>query len=90
MAVFTRIASRIAQSVLLRAGRTGFDFRLRSQRQSRFWGTTNLLSNGYRVLFTQGLWARDVKLTIRRLKLAEVKKMWIYTSTPPYAFKCTA
>jgi hypothetical protein len=41
----------------------------------------SLLSSGYR-----GHSGRGVKLTIHLQLVPEVKKMWIYTSTPPYTF----
>jgi hypothetical protein len=46
---------------------------------NRIWGPPNFLSNGYRG--RQGSEA-DHSLPI----FDEVKKMWIYTPTPPYAF----
>jgi hypothetical protein len=56
------------------------------RRPDRLWGTTNLLSSGYRGIFLPG-----VKLPGREADQSpptstEVKKMWIYTSTPSYAF----
>jgi hypothetical protein len=55
------------------------------RRPDRLWGPPNLLSNGYRHSFS------GVKRPAREVhhsspSSAEVKKMWIYTSTPPYAF----
>jgi hypothetical protein len=46
------------------------------RRPDRLWDPLNLLPNGYR-----GFFPRGVKLTIPPT-IAEVKKMWIYTSTP--------
>jgi hypothetical protein len=56
------------------------------RRPERLWCPTNLLSNGYR-----GLFPREVKRPGRETDHSppasdEVKKMWIYTSTPLYAF----
>jgi hypothetical protein len=49
------------------------------------WGPPSLLSNGYRELFPrvkrQGREADHSTPTS-----AEVKKPWVYTSTPPYVF----
>jgi hypothetical protein len=54
-------------------------------RPDRLWSPPNLLSNGYRGSFTgvkrQGRAADHSPPTS-----IEVKKMWIYTSTLPYAF----
>jgi hypothetical protein len=52
----------------------------------RLWGSTSLLSNRYQELF---LW--EVKWPGHEVDhspptSAEVKNMWIYTSTPTYAF----
>jgi hypothetical protein len=44
-------------------------------RPDRLWGPPTLLSNGYLGFFPGG-----------KVAGAEVKKMWIYTSIPPYAF----
>jgi hypothetical protein len=55
------------------------------RRPDRLWGLPSLLSNGYRGLFArvkqQGREADHLPPAS-----AEAKKMWIYTSTPPYAF----
>jgi hypothetical protein len=50
------------------------------RRPDQLWGPPSLLSNEYRA-YRQGYEA-DHSLPAG----AEVKKMWIYTSTPPYAF----
>jgi hypothetical protein len=44
------------------------------------WGPPNLLSNGYQGSCSGG------KADHSTPACAKVKKMWIYTSTPPYAF----
>jgi hypothetical protein len=56
------------------------------RRPHRYWGPPNLLSNGY-----QGLFPGGVKRQVREADHSppasvEVKKMWIYKSTPSYAF----
>jgi hypothetical protein len=48
----------------------------------RPWGPPSLLSNGYRRLFPRGESGRAVKLTTQRPTSAEVKKTWVYASTP--------
>jgi hypothetical protein len=50
-------------------------------RPDRLWGPPSLLSNGYQGVNWQGHEADHSPPTN-----AEVKKMWAYTSTPPYAF----
>jgi hypothetical protein len=52
----------------------------------RFWGPPNLLSNGYRGLFFRGVKQPGREAEHSPPASAEVKKMWIYTSTPPYSF----
>jgi hypothetical protein len=49
------------------------------------WGPPNLLSNGFRGSFS-GVNRPDREADRSPLASAEVKKMWIYTSTPPYVF----
>jgi hypothetical protein len=44
------------------------------------------LSNGYRGLFPRGLKRLGREVDHSPPTSAEVKKMWIYTSTPPYTF----
>jgi hypothetical protein len=51
------------------------------RRPDWLWGSPNLLSNGYPGVKRQGRVAAHSPPAS-----AEVKKMWIYTSTPPYAF----
>jgi hypothetical protein len=50
-------------------------------RPERLWGPQNLLSSGFPGVKRSGREADHSPPTT-----AEVKKMWIYTSTPPYAF----
>jgi hypothetical protein len=57
------------------------------RRPDRLWGPSSLISNGYK---GEGL-SQGVKRLGREAHhssptSAEVKKTWIYTSTPPYAF----
>jgi hypothetical protein len=52
----------------------------------RLWGPPSLLSNWYQRLFHQGVkkpWREADHSPPTR---AKVKKMWVYTSTPPYVF----
>jgi hypothetical protein len=51
------------------------------------WGPSNLPSNGYLGLFPrEGVKGLGLEADHSPPASAEVKKMWIYTSTPPYAF----
>jgi hypothetical protein len=57
-----------------------------SQRPDRFWGPPNLLSNGYRGALSPGVKRQGREADHSPSTSAEIKKTWIYTSTPPYAF----
>jgi hypothetical protein len=52
-----------------------------SQRPYRFWVPTSLLSNGFPGIKRSGREADHSPQTN-----AVMKKMWIYTFTPPFAF----
>jgi hypothetical protein len=52
----------------------------------RLCGPPSLLSNGYRGLFPPGVTRQGCEADHSPPISAEVKKMWIYTYTPPYAF----
>jgi hypothetical protein len=56
------------------------------RRPDRVWDSPNLLSNGYRGLFSPGLKGPGREADHSPTASAEVRKMWIYASTPPYAF----
>jgi predicted ferric reductase len=56
------------------------------RRPDRLWSPPNLLSNGYRGPFPR-LKRPDRKGDHSPPASVEVKKMWIYISTPPYAFR---
>jgi hypothetical protein len=55
-------------------------------RPDRLWGPPNLLSNGYRGALSPGVKRAGREADHSPPTSAEFKKMWIYTSTPPYAF----
>jgi hypothetical protein len=54
-------------------------------RPDRFCGPPSLLSNGYRGLFPRGVRRTGREADHSPKTSAEMKKTWIYTSTPPYA-----
>jgi hypothetical protein len=56
------------------------------RRPDRLWGPPNLLFNGYRGALSPGVKRPGREADHSPPASAEVKKMWIYTSTPPYAF----
>jgi hypothetical protein len=55
-------------------------------RPDRLWGPPNLLSNGYRGALSSWVKRPGLEVGQSHAASADVKKMWIYTSTPPYAF----
>jgi hypothetical protein len=55
-------------------------------RPDRLWGPPHLLSNGTGRLFPPGLKRPGCEADHSPLASAEVKQMWIYTSTPLYTF----
>jgi hypothetical protein len=73
-----------------RGGQTSSPGRVKNlsspRRPDRLWGPLNLLSNGYRRLFLRGVKRLGREVDHLPATSTEVKKMWIYTSTPPYAF----
>jgi hypothetical protein len=55
-------------------------------RSDRLWGSPNLLSNGYRGALSPAVKRSGREADHAPPASAIVKKMWIYTSTSPYAF----
>jgi hypothetical protein len=55
------------------------------RRPDRLWGLSSLLSNGY-VGFSPEIKRPGSEADHSPPTSAEVKKMWIHTSAPPYAF----
>jgi hypothetical protein len=56
------------------------------RRPDRLWGAPSLLSNGYCRVFRPGVKRPGHEADHSPPTTAEVKKMWLYTSTPPYFF----
>jgi hypothetical protein len=56
------------------------------RRLDRLWAPPNLLSNGYRGALSRGEKRAGREADHSPPASAEVKKILIYTSTPPYAF----
>jgi hypothetical protein len=56
-----------------------------SHHPDRLWGSHNLLSIGYKGIFPWGV-KRQGREADQPPSNTEVKKTWIYTSTPPYVF----
>jgi hypothetical protein len=52
----------------------------------RLWGPSSLLSNGHLWLFPRGVKRQGCEADHSPLIGAEVKKMWLYTSSPPDVF----
>jgi hypothetical protein len=57
-----------------------------SRRPDRLWGPRSLLFSGYRGDVSPGLKRQGREADHLPPTSAEVKKLWIYTSTPLYAF----
>jgi hypothetical protein len=51
----------------------------------RLWGRPNLLSNGYWGIISPGVKRPELEADHSPPTSAEVKKIWIYAPTPPYA-----
>jgi hypothetical protein len=72
---------RVGVQVLVRTRMFSF-----SRRPDRPCGPLSLLSYGYRWLSFPGVKRLGCEADHSPASSAEVKKMWLYTSTPPYAF----
>jgi hypothetical protein len=56
------------------------------RRPDRPWTSQSLLSNGYRGLFSRGIKRQRREADHSPPTSAEVRKTWVYTSSPLYAF----
>jgi hypothetical protein len=57
-----------------------------TRRPDRLWSTPSFISNGYRGALSPGVKWTGREADHSHPSSAEVKKTWIYTAIPPYAF----